>query len=198
MPFKVGLTGGIACGKTTVSNYFAQLQVPIIDADEIAHALVQPGQPALELLKQSFGTQIINADGSLNRAQLRQQVFDNPTERQRLEAILHPLIRETMQTQVQQVVYPYCILSIPLLFETQQMDMVDRILVVDCDVTLQRDRLAQRNGFNKMEIDKILSAQAKQQQRLQIADDIINNNTDMHELMTQVARLHHIYLQQAT
>jgi len=191
----VGLTGGIASGKTTVSDYFTQLQVPIIDADIIAHELVQPGQPTLILLENAFGAKIINPDGHLNRAQLRQQVFNNPKERQQLEAILHPRIREIMLTQAQQITYPYCILSIPLLLETQQMNIVDRILVVDCEVTLQRDRLAKRNGFSAIEIDKMLAAQARRQDRLAIADDIIDNNGNQAHLIKQVAELHKNYLQ---
>jgi len=193
--FKVGLTGGIASGKTTVSDYFTQLQVPVIDADIIAHELVQPGQPTLVLLENAFGAKIINPEGHLNRAQLRKQVFDNPKERQLLEAILHPRIREMMRTQVQQITYPYCILSIPLLLETQQMNEVDRILVVDCEENLQRYRLKIRNGFSEIEIDKMLAAQARRQDRLAIADDIIDNNGNQAHLIQQVTELHKNYLQ---
>lgn len=195
MPFKIGLTGGIASGKTTVSDQFAKLQVPVIDADIIAHQLVQPGQPALETLKEVFGQQIINLDGQLNREKLRNQVFNNVAARKKLEAILHPRIRTLMLKQAQQVTFHYCILSIPLLLETQQMEMVDRILVVDCDIELQRRRLSQRSGFSETEIDNMLAAQVQRHERLAIADDVIHNDKERDYLIQQVVKLHQIYLQ---
>lgn len=191
---RVGLTGGIATGKSTVAELFAQWGVPVIDADQLAHELVQPGQQALRSIVLAFGTEILQEDGSLNRAQLRQRVFAAPQQRQRLEAILHPLILQRMQEQAAQCRYPYCILSIPLLLETQQMEHMERILVVDCPPDIQRQRLQKRNHFTEHQIEQILAAQAGRQARLAIADEIIDNHGGIEELKPQVAALHQKYL----
>lgn len=194
-PLKIGLTGGIASGKTTVSQKFADLGIPIIDADIIAHALVQPGQPAFLEIIQAFSTDLIQPDGTLNRTKLRTQVFSNQQQRHQLEAILHPRIRQQMQQQVTQQQAPYCILSIPLLLETQQMDLVDRVLVVDCATELQRTRLKHRhNNLTPDQIDQILAAQATRPARLAIANDVIDNNSDLNYLKQQVITLHNFYL----
>jgi len=208
---KIGLTGGIASGKSTVSKLFADLGVEIIDADEIAHWLVEPGQPALQEIITVFGQDLLDSKGQLNRPQLRTQVFNSPTHRRQLEAILHPRIRQAMIERVAQFdkkygekittkfttqpIY-YIILVIPLLLETQQQDLVDRILVIDCPVEIQRQRLKNRNNFNDTQIDQILAAQASRQARVAIAHDIIenNNNTELTELTQQVVKLHQKYL----
>jgi len=190
LPLKVGLTGGIASGKTTVSNLFKELGVQVIDADVIAHQLVEPGQPALELIIQTFGSQIIDINGHLNRAKLRQQVFADSNQRRRLEAILHPRIRKTMLEIVATLRDPYCLLSIPLLAPAQHIDMVDRVLVVDCPPQLQRQRLIARNGFPSQEIDQIFAAQINRQTRLAIANDVIYNDSDLDNLREQVLALH--------
>jgi dephospho-CoA kinase len=195
---KIGLTGGIASGKTTVSDLFAQQDVPIIDADVIAHQLVQVGQPALATIAQVFGHDILHSDGSLNREQLRKKVFAKPQQRERLESILHPLVYAEITKQAQQISYAYCIVSIPLLVETLKYAQVDRILVVDCTDIQQRQRLRQRNQFDDKIIDQILAAQATRQQRLAIADDIIKNDNSLKILATQVYNLHLQYLQLAT
>ncbi|MCK5667272.1 MAG: dephospho-CoA kinase, partial [Thiotrichaceae bacterium] len=190
---KIGLTGGIASGKTTVSNQFAKFGVPIIDADEIAHALVEPGQPALELIIQTFGYDIINSEGRLIRAKLRKKIFADSQQRQRLEAILHPRIRQTMQEQIAMLCCSYCVLSIPLLLETQQQNTVDRVLVVDCPPALQRQRLMARNGLDKTDAEQIIKAQAKREARLAIANDLIYNDSNFDKLCGQVLALHRIY-----
>ncbi len=192
--FKIGLTGGIASGKTTVTKIFAQHGVPIIDADIIAHALVQPGQPALTEIIDAYGTDIIQPEGGLDRAKLRQRVFSDPSQRHRLEAILHPRIRQTMLEQVTQQQYPYCILSIPLLVETRQWDLVDRILVIDCVEELQRQRLRQRSHLTVEQIDQILAAQVSREIRLAIGHDILENNGDFDQLETKIKALHLRYL----
>jgi dephospho-CoA kinase len=192
--FKVGLTGGIACGKTTVSRLFAQLGVPIIDADIISHALVQPGQPALTEIVEAYGTEIIRPEGGLDRAKLRQLVFSEPSQRLRLEEILHPRIRQAMLEQVVQQQYPYCILSIPLLVETRQWDLVDRVLVVDCLEELQRQRLRRRSQLTDEQINQILAAQVSRQARLAISHDTIDNNDGFDQLELQVKALHLRYL----
>ncbi|MEK7990563.1 MAG: dephospho-CoA kinase [Thiotrichaceae bacterium] len=195
---KVGLTGGIASGKTTVSDLFAQQGVPIIDADVIAHQLVQVAQPALATIAQVFGHDILHSDGSLDREQLREKVFAKPQQRERLESILHPLVYAEIAKQAQQINYAYCIVSIPLLVETWKYAQVDRVLVVDCTDMQQRQRLRQRNQFDDKIIDQILAAQATRQQRLAIANDIIENDNSLKNLATQVYNLHLQYLQLAT
>jgi len=202
---KLGLTGGIASGKTTVSNLFLQLGVPVIDADVIAHALVQPGQETLDLLVQTFGSDILLGfiyplkqglkHGYLNRNLLRQRVFADASARRQLEAILHPRIWQEMREQASQVDYPYCILSIPLLAESPPVNWLDRILVVDCLPLQQRERLAARSGLSAEEIERILAAQVSRESRLAIADDVIHNDKDVKHLEQQVLNLHPFYLQ---
>jgi len=193
IPLKIGLTGGIGAGKTTVSKLFAQLGIPIIDADEIAHQIVAPGQPALKRIIETFGTNMIGPDSKLNRAKLREHIFADPEQRQRLETILHPSIREIMQAQVAAVQKPICLLSIPLIVETQQIDLVDRVLVIDCPVTLQHQRLINRDGLSSLQIEQIIQAQTHRSTRLAIADDIIYNDSDFNHLRQQVFKIHQIY-----
>lgn len=197
LPLKVGLTGGIACGKTTVSNLFAQLGIPIIDADTIVHALVAPGQPALELISQTFGAEILLPNGQLNRTQLRQRIFADAKQRQSLEAILHPRVFQVMQQQLDQLSnVSYCLLSIPLLLETQRLDLVDRILVIDCPPHLQRQRLMEQRGLSSPEIEAIVSVQVSREVRLAIANDVIYNESSLAKLHQQVSKLHQQYLNQ--
>lgn len=189
----IGLTGGIASGKTTVSDEFANLGAPIIDADVIAHQIVEPGKPALQQIVEAFGKNILQGDGSLNRTALRQIVFADVSARKRLEGITHPVIGSEMQNQLNSVTTPYCILSIPLLVEGSGRGRADRILVVDCSVELQRKRLAMRDGSDETEIERILAAQATREKRLSFADDIINNNGNLEHLKRQIGDLHTVY-----
>ncbi len=192
LPLKIGLTGGIATGKSTVSKQFAKLGVPIIDADEIAHALVEPGEPALRLIIQTYGSKMLQSDGRLNRAKLRDKIFADEQERKRLEAILHPRIRQVIQEQVAQVQEPICLLSIPLLLETQHKYKVDRILVVDCSPDLQRKRLLTRD-ISLVQIEQILKAQTNRTARLAKADDVIYNDSDFDNLQQQINALYQKY-----
>ena len=144
---KIGLTGGIGCGKTTVAEVFGQFKTPVIDADEIAHQLVALGQPALAQIQREFGADVLNPDGSLNRKQLRELIFSNGKQKQKLEAILHPLVYQTIQADVKQLDAPYCIICIPLLFETNMTHLVDRTLVVDCSVETQIERIRKRDNM---------------------------------------------------
>lgn len=192
--FIVGLTGGIGSGKSTVSALFAELGVPVIDADDIGKQLVAPGSPALEAITDIFGKTILNADGSLNRAALRDTVFDSPAQRAKLEAILHPAILDEMQRQAAQLTSPYCIFAIPLLLESNQAAYVDRVLVVDCDPALQKSRVAQRSGLNDAQIQAIMASQLSRDMRLQRAEDIIHNDTNIDDLRPQVLTLHQKYL----
>jgi dephospho-CoA kinase len=197
--FKVGLTGGIGCGKTTVSRLFAELDVPVIDADSIAHQLVEPEQPALIKLGEVFGNHIINSDGSLHRAQLREIVFSDSSQKQQLEAILHPLVFAEIQTITATLSYPYCIISIPLLFETQRTQFVDRILVIDCPEKIQIERVKRRDGLDEAQIQSIINTQVSREFRLTHADDVIDNTqTTGNELAEQVKKLHNQYLSSAS
>jgi dephospho-CoA kinase len=191
----VGLTGGIGSGKTTVANCFAALDVPLIDADAIARELVEPGSPVLSEIVDCFGPDVLNTCGDLDRFRLRHRIFTDAGERRRLEAILHPRIRAEMARRIRRLDTPYCIVSIPLMVETAQTDLVDRVLVVDCPPELQRERIARRDGWPTEEIDGVLRAQATRTQRLQAADDVIVNDQNLDNLRDTVASLHRRYLE---
>ncbi|WJW74936.1 dephospho-CoA kinase [Thiohalobacter sp. IOR34] len=190
----IGLTGGIGSGKSTAAEQFASLGIPVIDADEIAHRLVEPGNPALDEIAATFGDRFLTGDGRLDRARLRQAVFADPAQRRRLEAILHPRIRRAMLEAARSLDAPYCLFVIPLLIESGWRDLVDRVLVIDCPETLQRQRVRER-GLDEAQIDAILAAQASREQRLAAADDIIRNDGDLQQLKEQVGALHRKYLE---
>lgn len=192
----VGLTGGIGSGKTTVAGRFAARGVPVIDADRIARELVEPGRPALARIVESFGPQMLDAQGRLDRARLRERVFADSGQRKRLEALLHPLIRREMHDRVHRLSAPYCLLVIPLLLETGQADLVQRILVVDAPDELRYQRLARR-GLKPEQVDAIMSAQAGRAQRLAAAHDVIVNDGDLQTLDRRVEELHRRYLETA-
>ncbi|CAA9889872.1 dephospho-CoA kinase [Candidatus Methylobacter favarea] len=190
---KIGLTGGIGCGKTTVARLFANLGTPVIDADEVAHQLVAVGQPALVVITQEFGESILNPDGSLNRNNLREQVFSNPEKKQKLEAILHPLVYKTIQSEIEKLNAPYCIICIPLLLETGMSRFVDRILVVDCPVEAQIARVKSRDNLSLQRIQSIIDSQVSRAFRKSKADDIIDNSETDYRLAEQVKKLHNLY-----
>ncbi len=196
--YRIGLTGGIASGKSTVSELFAQHGVEVIDADQIAREVVAPGQPGLAAVVEAFGPEVLTEGGTLDRQALRKLVFDDPERRARLEQILHPRIRELMAQRARVAHSPYCILAIPLLVENDLMDQVDRVLVVDVDVETQRERLKWRDGSTDKEIEAILKAQTGRAERLTHADDVIENSGTLEDLAAQVGRLHHYYLAVAT
>ncbi|WP_305909198.1 dephospho-CoA kinase [Methylomarinum sp. Ch1-1] len=191
---RIGLTGGIGCGKSTVSKLFQQLGAPVIDADVIAHSLVTTGQPALRQLENAFGSEIINADGSLDRAALRERVFAEPAEKKKLENILHPLIYAQIEAEIRQLRAPYCIVSIPLLLETNMTTRIDRVLVIDCPVETQIARVKQRDGLSTELINRIIASQVSRDTRLSRADDIIDNSKTPRQLAEQVKKLHNLYL----
>ncbi len=195
---RIGLTGGIGSGKSAAALLFSARGAPIIDTDEIARTLVEPGQPAYDEIIKSFGEAILDGNRRIDRDKLRERVFDNTTERQRLEAILHPRIREVVRAKIADLDSPYCIVVVPLLIESGFDDLVDRVLVVDTSETLQIQRTVTRSGLTEPEIRKIMSAQATRAQRLQRADDVIENNADRKHLEKEVGRLHHWYLSLAT
>jgi dephospho-CoA kinase len=191
---KVGLTGGIGCGKSTVTTLFKQLNVPVLDADEIARQVVAVGQPALLLIQQSFGSDSVNADGSLNRDFIREQVFTDPEQKKKLEAIIHPLVYQTIQADLATLNAPYCILSIPLLFEVNRADFVDRVLVIDCPVATQIERVQKRDNLSPERVQSIIDSQVSRAFRLAHAEDIIDNTQSNAELAQQVEKLHNLYL----
>jgi len=191
----IGLTGGIGSGKTTVANGFEKLGVPLIDADLIARELVEPGQAALEEVRAVFGAACLTKEGRLDRAHIRQRIFADDSLRQRLEAILHPEIRKRIKALIAEVQAAYCIVVIPLLLETGQNDLVDRILVVDAPEKEQVKRVAARDKLSHNAIIKIMHTQADRETRLAAADDIIVNNSDLETLTSHIRSLHRRYLE---
>ena len=193
--FRIGLTGGVAAGKTTVARRFAELGVPVIDADEAARTVVSPGQPALNEVVQRFGAGILTARGELDRRALRSLVFADRSARHDLEAILHPPIRTEMDRLASLATGPYLVMSIPLLLEAgNARSRVDRILVVDADETVQLARLMARDGCSEAEGRAIISAQASRADRVRAADDVLQNAAGPAELRSAVDRLHERYL----
>ncbi len=190
----IGLTGGIGCGKTAVTDCFTSLGVPVIDADTVAREVVLPGQPALQAIAEKFGPEAITSEGSLNRNWLREHIFSDADAKRELEAILHPRIRAEMRRQLSEVEGSYAIFSIPLLLETGQDKTVDRILVVDCDPELQISRVTQRDDASESQTRAIIATQIDRKSRLTAADDIITNNGSLSELRPQVEALHQKYL----
>lgn len=191
---KIGLTGGIGSGKTTAANLFIELGIPVIDADKIAHTLVNNGQPALREVEKKFGSTIINEDGSLDRNKLRDIVFSSPDKKKLLESILHPLVYKEMQRRMESLHSPYVILCIPLLLETGMQHLVDRTLVIDCPVETQFERVKQRNRLTDDRIFSIINAQISRTQRISAADDIINNTGSTSKLAEQIKKLHNLYI----
>jgi len=191
---KIGLTGGIGCGKTTVARIFENLKIPVIDADEIAHQLVAIGQPALAQITHEFGKDLLNPDGSLNRKKLRELIFSDPQQKQKLETILHPLVYESIKTELKQLKAPYCIICIPLLFETNMAYFVDRILVVDCAIETQIERVRNRDNMTIERIQSIINSQVPRAFRKAKADDLIDNSETDDRLAEQVKKLHNLYL----
>lgn len=193
MPVKVGLTGGIASGKTTVSNAFAKLGVSIIDADVIARQLVAPGLAAYQQIKEQFSAEVISADGQINRAWLREKIFSDAEAKRALEAILHPKIRAQMLQEITQLDAAYCIVSIPLLVESQMLDLLDRVLVIDVAESEQIARLTQRDQITTKQAQQILANQCSRAERLAIADDVIDNSGSMTDLLSKVTQLDAVY-----
>jgi dephospho-CoA kinase len=197
-PFRVGLTGGIASGKTTVANLFGALGVPIIDTDLLAREVVAPGSPLLERIAERYGAGILAADGGLNRRALREKVFSNAAERRWLEELTHPAIRELTDARAAAAAGPYVIVAIPLLVETRGQERFSRVLVVDCDPQLQLARLQARDGLTRAAAEKMLAAQASRAERLSAADDVIHNDGDIARLRDQVETLHRGYVAAAS
>jgi dephospho-CoA kinase len=190
---RIALTGGIACGKSTVANLFAALGATIVDTDLLAREVVAVGSPLLARISEHFGAAMLLPDGSLDRARLRDLVFANPAERQWLEQLTHPAIRELTDRRCEAATGPYVLVAIPLLVETGGARRFDRVLVVDCDPRIQLARLQARDGVTARQAAQMLAAQVTREQRLAAADDVIENNGDIAALRDQVQTLHRRY-----
>ncbi|MEC9191817.1 MAG: dephospho-CoA kinase [Pseudomonadota bacterium] len=195
--FVVGLTGGIGSGKSTVAGMFAALEIDLIDADVAAREVVAPGTTALAEIVEHFGPDILMADGSLDRRGLRRIIFHQKQEKHWLETLLHPLIRRWLTQQISDRRSAYCLLISPLLLETGQAEMVDRILVVDVSVETQIARTLARDGVEESTVRAIIAAQIGRNQRLEHGDDIIDNSLPLHTLRQRVETLHQQYLAMA-
>lgn len=196
---RVGLTGGIGCGKTVVAEAFAALGIPVIDTDVIAHQLTATDGVALQAIRASLGDAVFLPDGRLDRSAVRRRIFSDASERHKLESILHPLILQAVQQQLQTIpVVPYVLVVVPLLLETASyLEMVDRVLVVDCLKAQQLERVIARNKLKVSEIQAITAAQADRSTRLAGADDVLANTGDRAFLQQQITPLHNKYLELA-
>lgn len=194
-PYTVGLTGGIGSGKSAVAALFAELGIAVIDTDEIARELTRTGGAAIEPIRAAFGSGLIGADGALDRAQMRKLVFTHPAQKGKLEAILHPLIRKESARRVESSVSAYAILVVPLLAEGGvDRSRYQRVLVVDCSEAQQIERVMRRSRLSEKEVRDILASQATREERLAIADDVIDNRGDPEALERQVSSLNEKYL----
>lgn len=195
MALIIGLTGGIASGKTTVADLFQQhFDIDLVDADIIARQVVEPQSAGLAAIEQHFGSSVIANDGTLNRAKLRESIFSSELEKQWLNSLLHPLIRQQMQQEIKQVRSPYALLVVPLLIENQLQSMVDRILVIDVKTQTQIQRTMQRDHVSEQQVRSILASQISREERLSHADDVIDNSYSNDELFPQITKLHKKYL----
>ena len=193
----VTLTGGIGSGKSMVSHQFEQLGVPVVDTDLLARELVEPGEPALAEIQHHFGRDVINRDGTLNRAVLRKEIFNAPEERKWLEQRLHPRIRKLTLKRLSELDATYAIIVIPLLLESGMPNPGDRTLVVDVSNEQQVERVQTRDGISQQQVEKIIQAQTSRQQRLDVADDVIENSSTRAFVEEQVIQLHKNYLELA-
>ncbi len=197
MTFVVGLTGGIGSGKSAVSERFQALGIKIVDADVASRVVVEPGQPALGKIAEHFGAELIAADGTLDRAALRAKVFADDGERRWLEQLLHPLINAHIREELDSAASPYAILAHPILVETGQTRICDRVLVVDVPEALQVERTMARDDNSEEQVRNIMAAQASRDERLAAADDVIVNDQDLAHLDRETERLHAMYLELA-
>ncbi|ABX51223.1 Dephospho-CoA kinase [Shewanella baltica OS625] len=193
--FVVGLTGGIGSGKTTVANLFAAEGITLVDADIVAREVVAPGSKGLEAIVTHFGAEILTPEGELDRAKLRQRIFSHPEEREWLNQLLHPMIRQEMLAQVEKATSAYVIMVVPLLFENGLDRLVNRTLVVDISPELQVNRTVKRDNVDASQVNNIISSQCSRSEKLARADDIIDNQGEISTLKREVLALHQRYLQ---
>ncbi|PTO97536.1 dephospho-CoA kinase [Vibrio sp. 10N.286.48.B8] len=195
MAIIIGLSGGIASGKTTVANLFNEhFNIDIVDADIVAREVVALGSDGLKQITEHFGESILLEDGTLNRSRLRELIFSNPKEKQWLNDLLHPMIREKIDSDLSKITSPYGLLVAPLLVENQMQGMTDRVLIVDVPAEVQIERTMSRDNVSREQVASILKSQASREQRLAVADDVIKNHTKNQELLPQIIDLHQKYL----
>jgi len=197
MVFVLGLTGGIGSGKTAASDYLQTRGICVVDADQVARQVVEPGEPALTAIVEQFGSEVLQEDGSLDRRALRQRVFADPDERRALEAITHPAIAAEILRQLQEADSPYVILASPLLLETSQRQMANRILLIDAPEAVQVARTRTRDETSEEQVRAIMAAQMSRQERLALADDVITNDGQLTDLHNALDQLHAQYLEMA-
>ncbi len=193
---RIALSGGIGSGKSTVAQYFAELGVPIIDTDQLSHACQQPNQAGYLAIVKHFGPSVLLENGEINRAQLREQVFNHPDKRRTLEQLLHPLILDQMEKNLAKLAntsIPYAIVVIPLLVEKQLMSRFDRVIIVDTSESQQKQRVLTRPGMNLTLLEQIMASQASRHERLAVATDIIHNDGDLSSLKRAVIDLDHLF-----
>lgn len=193
----VGLTGGIGSGKTAASDHFRRLGVPLVDADVVAREVVEPGEPALDAIAHHFGAGILQQDGTLDRRALREIIFRDTDAKDWLEELLHPRIRQRIARQLQDLSGPYALLVSPLLLETQQAELVDRILLIECDAEIQVARVSARDNTDARQTRTIIEQQMHREERKRWADDVIENNGSLAQLHGAVEKLHDRYLAMA-
>lgn len=188
---KVGLTGGIGSGKSTVAKALIAKGITVVDADQIAREVVEPGEVALQEIVEAFGEQVLHDDGTLNRATLKQVIFSDPKAKKQLESILHPRIRQRILSRVNEATdTAYVVADIPLLVESHYPDHFDRVIVVDCPVEQQLYRVLKRDHLNKAQIKAIINSQASREQRLAVATDVLDNSGTLESLKMQIDKLH--------
>ena len=190
----VGLTGGIGSGKSAAANFFQNEGITVIDADDLSREVIEQDTPGFEKIVDCFGSAIIDSDGSINRAFLRQEVFDDEKKKKLLESIIHPLVRDLMIEKIAASQSPYSIIMVPLIFETNSMKNYNRILVIDCDPIVQLERAMLRDKNSKIQIQKIIDSQCSREERISIANDIIPNNDSLENLKIRSIAMHKFYL----
>ena len=190
----VGLTGGIGSGKSAAANFFQNEGITVIDADDLSREVIEQDTPGFEKIVDCFGSAIIDSDGSINRAFLRQEVFDDEKKKKLLESIIHPLVRDLMIEKIAASQSPYSIIMVPLIFETNSMKNYNRILVIDCDPIVQLERAMLRDKNSKIQIQKIIDSQCSREERISIANDIIPNNDSLENLKIRSIAMHKLYL----
>ncbi len=193
-PWVLGLTGGIGSGKSAAAERFAAHGIHVVDADQAARWVVEPGRPALQQLAEHFGVDILQPSGALDRSALRKRIFEDAEQRRWVEALLHPLIAQEIADNLAQATSPYAVFVSPLMVESGQYKRTDRLLVIDAPTELQRARTLKRDTTTAEQVEAILKAQASREQRLALADDVVLNDRDLAWLHSEVDRLHHFYL----
>lgn len=195
MAIIIGLSGGIASGKTTVANLFNEhFNIDIVDADIVAREVVALGSEGLKQITAHFGEAILLEDGTLNRSKLRELIFSDPKQKMWLNDLLHPMIRDKIDSDLSKVTSPYALLVAPLLIENHMQGMADRVLIVDVPVEVQIERTMNRDNVSREQVASILKSQTSREQRLAVADDVIKNHTKNQELLPQITDLHQKYL----